>query len=288
MICPFWSGTPYEMLIIPRQHEAHLPGSDPSDLAAVGRAIRDALAALREHVGDIAYNLVFHTAPHRHDGLFHWHVHLWPKLVTVAGFERGTGVLINIVAPENGAQELRSAPRTATSLFDRHRGRRRNRRAAERRVGERRAASRTTSTWMTDAAGIRFEDDRRRGVGHADDRRHQGGTAASQRPHGDHRVGRRVDDGGAPPRARHRPRPLHARGGRPVGDTVRVDRDTSLPVVDGRPAGGAIGGRVSSPQVWRATCGLKALVEEGQRSVDGERPAPVDGDGQPTDQDAQA
>jgi UDPglucose--hexose-1-phosphate uridylyltransferase len=107
VICPFWSGTPFEMLIIPRQHEAHLPGTDPGDLAAIGVGIRESLAALRERVGDIAYNLVFHTAPHRHDGLFHWHAHVWPKLVSVAGFERGTGVLINITPPELAAQELR-------------------------------------------------------------------------------------------------------------------------------------------------------------------------------------
>ena len=31
----------------------------------------------------------------------------WPKLVTVAGFERGTGVLINITPPELAASELR-------------------------------------------------------------------------------------------------------------------------------------------------------------------------------------
>jgi UDPglucose--hexose-1-phosphate uridylyltransferase len=36
-------------------------------------------------------------------------VHLWPKLVTTAGFERGTGVLINIVPPEDAALALRNA-----------------------------------------------------------------------------------------------------------------------------------------------------------------------------------
>ena len=46
---------------------------------------------------------------------FHWHAHLWPKLVTVAGFERGTGVMINIAPPEEAAQELRSVARIATS-----------------------------------------------------------------------------------------------------------------------------------------------------------------------------
>ena len=56
---------------------------------------------------DVSFNLVFHTAPHQHDGPFHWHAHLWPKLTTVAGFERGTGVMINIVPPEQAADELR-------------------------------------------------------------------------------------------------------------------------------------------------------------------------------------
>ena len=35
-------------------------------------------------------------------------MHLWPILVTQAGFERGTGVQINVVAPEDAAESLRS------------------------------------------------------------------------------------------------------------------------------------------------------------------------------------
>jgi UDPglucose--hexose-1-phosphate uridylyltransferase len=50
---------------------------------------------------------VFHTAPHHYTGEYHWHVHLWPKLTTTAGFERGTGVLINIMPPEAAAEHLR-------------------------------------------------------------------------------------------------------------------------------------------------------------------------------------
>lgn len=107
IVCPFWAGSPYELLVIPRTHEAHLQESAPADLAAAGRAVRDSLGRMRELLGDVSYNLVFHTAPHRHSGPFHWHAHLWPKLVSVAGFERGTGVLINIVPPEFSAQELR-------------------------------------------------------------------------------------------------------------------------------------------------------------------------------------
>jgi UDPglucose--hexose-1-phosphate uridylyltransferase len=108
-ICPFWSGSPFEMMIIPRRHDLHLNDADDTTLAAVGVAIRDAIAHLREVVGDVSFNLVFSTAPHHYTGAFHWHVNIWPKLNTTAGFERGTGVLINIVPPETAAEYLRSA-----------------------------------------------------------------------------------------------------------------------------------------------------------------------------------
>ena len=102
-------GTPYELLVIPRSHEAHLTDAKPKDLVAVGRALQQVLTQVRNLLDDVAYNLVFHAAPHRHEGLFHWHVHVIPKVTTRAGFELGTGVLINIVAPERAASELRSA-----------------------------------------------------------------------------------------------------------------------------------------------------------------------------------
>jgi UDPglucose--hexose-1-phosphate uridylyltransferase len=108
-IAPFWSGTPYELLLMPRRHETHLQRADPASAAAMGRGIRDAIRTLNTVLDDVAYNIGFHTAPHRHTGEYHWHVHIWPNLVTQAGFERGTGVMINVVPPEHAARVLRSA-----------------------------------------------------------------------------------------------------------------------------------------------------------------------------------
>jgi UDPglucose--hexose-1-phosphate uridylyltransferase len=107
VICPFWSGSPYEMMIIPRTHCPHLHHSPPADLKAVGKALKETLGSLRDAVGDVAYNLVFHSAPYRAPEPYHWHVHVVPKLTTVAGFELGTGVLINIKNPEQAAEELK-------------------------------------------------------------------------------------------------------------------------------------------------------------------------------------
>jgi UDPglucose--hexose-1-phosphate uridylyltransferase len=78
VICPFWSGVPYEMLVIPRAHGPHLHHSPPTDLVAVGKALKVALGSLRDVVGDVAYNLVFHSAPYRAPEPYHWHVHVVP------------------------------------------------------------------------------------------------------------------------------------------------------------------------------------------------------------------
>jgi UDPglucose--hexose-1-phosphate uridylyltransferase len=107
-VAPFWSGAPYELLLMPRHHEAHLQAADDRSLDAMGRAIRDAVGQLETAIGDVAFNLGIHSAPHEHSGEYHWHVHLWPNLVTQAGFERGTGVMINVVSPEDAADALRS------------------------------------------------------------------------------------------------------------------------------------------------------------------------------------
>jgi UDPglucose--hexose-1-phosphate uridylyltransferase len=106
VICPYWSSVPYEMLVLPRHHESHLHRASDIDVEAVGRGLRTALSALVGTIGDVAYNVVFHSAPFHMGDPFHWHVHVVPKATTRAGFEMGTGVAINIVPPELAAEDL--------------------------------------------------------------------------------------------------------------------------------------------------------------------------------------
>jgi UDPglucose--hexose-1-phosphate uridylyltransferase len=105
---PFWAGSPYEMLVVPRTHDTHLHTASAEALAGVGEAIRDGLAALRHERGEVAYNVVVHAAPYRATAPFHWHAHILPKMTTRAGFELGTGVYINVIGPEQAADELRA------------------------------------------------------------------------------------------------------------------------------------------------------------------------------------
>jgi UDPglucose--hexose-1-phosphate uridylyltransferase len=112
VVCPFWSAVPYEMLVIPRRHSPHMHKSPTEDLVAVGESIRTSLNHLAHTVGNVAYNIVFHSAPYRVGEPFHWHAHIWPKATTTAGFELGTGVAINVISPEESAETLKMAALT--------------------------------------------------------------------------------------------------------------------------------------------------------------------------------
>ena len=48
VVCPFWSAVPYEMLVMPREHNPHLHRSPTEDLIAVGEALRRSLQQLAE------------------------------------------------------------------------------------------------------------------------------------------------------------------------------------------------------------------------------------------------
>ena len=76
----------------------------------MGRAVRDVLARLGAWMADPPYNLVVAGAPAgTQSGRFHWYVEITPRISIVAGFEQGTGVLVNSVPPEQAAEALRSA-----------------------------------------------------------------------------------------------------------------------------------------------------------------------------------
>lgn len=102
--CPWWSGVPFEVLLAPRAHEPRFERS--AWLGAAALALRDTLARLERALGDPAYNVVVHTAPEPSTPDYHWHVHLWPRLTRPAGFEYGTGILVNVVVPEAAAESL--------------------------------------------------------------------------------------------------------------------------------------------------------------------------------------
>jgi UDPglucose--hexose-1-phosphate uridylyltransferase len=105
LLAPFAARMPYELQLIPRRHERSF-----ADAPATGaRLLHEGLHRVRSVLGGPPpLNLWVRTAP-RDAETFHWHIDVLPRLTQLAGFELGTGVNVNIVAPERAAGELREA-----------------------------------------------------------------------------------------------------------------------------------------------------------------------------------
>jgi UDPglucose--hexose-1-phosphate uridylyltransferase len=109
-ICPWASSLPFEALLLPEEHLARFGhGGGPGD-AATAAALGGLLRRLAGATGPrTPYNLVLHTAPPG-VGDFHWHLHLFPRLTTFGGFELASGIVINVVDPDQAAAAMRAAP----------------------------------------------------------------------------------------------------------------------------------------------------------------------------------
>ena len=105
---PWASRSPFEVWIVPREHEADFGRAGDAAVRASAQALRQVLGGLAGSLDSPPYNLVLHTAPLRErvDATFHWHWEVHPRLREVAGLELGTGLPVNPVSPEAAVEEL--------------------------------------------------------------------------------------------------------------------------------------------------------------------------------------
>ena len=109
VFCPFAARTPYELRIYPKRHNASFFWSGEQEIPAMADALSRTLRAMRRLLNNPSYNLLLRTAPVGDEDVryLHWYVVIVPRMSTPAGFEMGSGIYINSVAPEQSAAELR-------------------------------------------------------------------------------------------------------------------------------------------------------------------------------------
>ena len=104
-LAPYGSRLPYQLMIAPRRPRARFEDDGPTGAAL----LHDALKRLARKLGaSPPLNLWVRTAPRGADH-FCWRIDVLPRLTHLAGLELGTGLHLNIVAPEQAAAELREA-----------------------------------------------------------------------------------------------------------------------------------------------------------------------------------
>jgi UDPglucose--hexose-1-phosphate uridylyltransferase len=109
--CPLGSATPFEMRVAALGAGPRFASATDGEVLGVALVLRDVLAALGRTLGDVPYNVVLHDAPTAGavgDVAYHWWLEVVPRTAVVAGFELGTGVLVNTVDPADAARQLRT------------------------------------------------------------------------------------------------------------------------------------------------------------------------------------
>lgn len=117
-ITPFASRFPFEIWILPKQHNCDFSTLSVENRLNLARTLKKVLKKLKLGLDDPPYNFVLHTSPLRHkrskagywktiEDDYHWHIEIIPRLTSPAGFEWGTGFYICPISPEETAKFLR-------------------------------------------------------------------------------------------------------------------------------------------------------------------------------------
>ena len=105
LMAPYGARLPYQLMLAGRTPRARFEDEGPTG----ARLLHDGLRRLRARLGaSPPLNLWVRTAP-RGAEHFAWRIDVVPRLTHLAGLELGTGVHLNVVAPEQVAAELRDA-----------------------------------------------------------------------------------------------------------------------------------------------------------------------------------
>jgi UDPglucose--hexose-1-phosphate uridylyltransferase len=105
LFSPYAASLPFQLMIAPRRPRARFEDDGPTGAAL----LHDALTRLERRFGaSPPLNLWVRSAPR---GAEHWcwRIDIVPRLGHLAGLELGTGVHLNVLAPEAAAAELRDA-----------------------------------------------------------------------------------------------------------------------------------------------------------------------------------
>lgn len=102
---------PFETWILPKRHAIRFAAMSEDEAADLARVLKDVLGRLAVTLNRPSYNFAIHTAPAAEHNVraYHWHMEIFPRITTPGGFELGSDIYINVVAPEDAARYLREA-----------------------------------------------------------------------------------------------------------------------------------------------------------------------------------
>ncbi len=102
---PYASRSPFEAWAMPIRHVRALNELSPEEMLSLAESLRLVLSRLKNGLNDPPYNMFLHMSPPGGD--LHLHFEILPRTSVLAGFELGSGIVINTLAPEKAAEFYR-------------------------------------------------------------------------------------------------------------------------------------------------------------------------------------
>ena len=107
--CPFASRFPFQIHIVPRDLKVSMLECEASIRDELAWHCRDAVKRLENLLDDPAYNILLQLPPMERVDQDPWYLQIFPRVSKPAGFELGSDIWINPVAPEAAAQAIRTS-----------------------------------------------------------------------------------------------------------------------------------------------------------------------------------
>jgi UDPglucose--hexose-1-phosphate uridylyltransferase len=110
VFCPFAPRAAGETWLLPKRHSSVFEFASGDELVALAHTLRQTLIRLNRCFNEPPLNFFLHSNPLTEDenAHYHWHMEILPRLNQYAGFELGSGLYMNPLAPEQAAQSLRA------------------------------------------------------------------------------------------------------------------------------------------------------------------------------------
>jgi UDPglucose--hexose-1-phosphate uridylyltransferase len=106
---PFAALSPFHTWIFPKRHSGAFSDIRPEEVWDLAVNLKTTMSRLYYGLENPDFNYVIRSGnlSHCNSEYMHWYITIVPRVATVSGFEMGTGMYINPVAPENAAGFLR-------------------------------------------------------------------------------------------------------------------------------------------------------------------------------------
>lgn len=109
LVCPFASRFPFQVNVVPKDSRLSLLTCDQSIRRELAQHCQFIVKCLESLLDNPAYNILLQLPPMQRIDADPWYFQIFPRITKQAGFELGTDIWINPVAPETAARAIRSA-----------------------------------------------------------------------------------------------------------------------------------------------------------------------------------